>query len=476
VVYANEPTLVLEPPDAAPRAGAVLLGRYTLVSLMGSGGTADVWAARDERRERMVTIKLLRDRDDPTSRRRFLDEGLWLEAIEHPGIVRALGRHDALGLTLIVFEHIEGITLAERLKQGPAPPREAASMVRQLASALGALHAHGVLHMDLKPANIIVGDDGRVRLIDLGIADLIGNTPDIIRGTPRYAAPEVRAGNAPTRATDVYGLALVARELLGDVARESRVATVLKFVLYEDPAKRPSSASRFALALTAVILARDIGSLARDAGSRARVELVSFVETVDEVRPQDLRPVTILASVHEAGRRARDASQKIAYIGVAVVLLAIVLAIPRISSSAAAGPAADAGGRSTAAQYALPPLGAYAAAYEWEAPFPTPPPGPPVEWVIALRNTGSAGWFADRDGARATLAMRDGTVVATQSAAYVGPGEVAMFNVRFTAPSAPGVHRMPMRLVIAGTGAAPDIGLYADVNVIEYHPPIGGRH
>jgi len=474
MAYAGEPTEVLELPEALPRVGSTLLGRYRLVSLMGSGGTADVWAAEDERRGGMITIKLLRDRNDPAARRRFLDEGLWLEAIEHPGIVRALGRHDALGLTLIVFEHIQGITLAERLRSGaPITPREAVSIVRQLASALGALHAHGVLHMDLKPANIIVGIDGRVRLIDLGIADLIGNVPEVIRGTPGYAAPEVREGKAPSRQTDVYGLALIARELLNGLAFDPRVATVLKFGLNPDPRKRPESASRFATALAAVVYAREIGPLAGVLGSRARAGLSSFVDTLDELRPSDWRPATIVASARETGRRMREGSQRIAYIGVGAVLLAIVLAIPRISSSAAAvvPPAAAI----PVAPYSLPPLADYNAAYEWEAPFPTVVAGTPVEWVIALRNTGAAAWFADRDGARATLATRDGATVATQSPAYVAPGEVAMFNVRFAAPQAPGLHRVPFRLVIAGTGQAPDLGMYLDITVTDYHPPIGGR-
>ena len=94
---------------------------------------------------------------------------------------------------MIVFEFIEGTTLAERLARGPVPPREAAGIVRQLASALGALHTNGVLHLDLKPANIMIGSDGRVRLIDFGIADLIGNTREVSLGTPGYASPEVRA-------------------------------------------------------------------------------------------------------------------------------------------------------------------------------------------------------------------------------------------------------------------------------------------
>jgi hypothetical protein len=475
MAYANEPTIVWgeQPVDLAPRAGTVLLGRYKLVSLMGAGGTADVWAAHDEKRDRTVTIKLLRDRDDPQARRRFLDEGLWLEAIEHPGIVRALGRHDVVGLTLIVFEHVQGMTLAERLKQGPVTPREAASMVRQLAGALGALHAHGVLHMDLKPANIIVSDDGRVRLIDLGIADLIGNAPEVIRGTPGYAAPEVRAGQAPTKATDVYGLALIARELLGAVAEDPKVASVLKFGLYSDPAKRPSSARRFALALSAIVLAREGGALARDAGARARVEVTAALDTVDELRPADWRPSTILASAREAGRRLRDGSQRLAYAGVAVVLVAIVLAIPRISSTVADVSSNAPSGASRA--FTIPPLSSYAAAFETEAPFPTVMAGTQVDWMIALRNTGTAGWFADHDGARATIALADGRTVATQSTPYVGPGEVATFNVRFIAPNTPGVHRFPMTLVIAGAGATADLGLYADVNVIEFRQVIGGR-
>ena len=473
MAYAGEPTEVLELPEALPRVGSVLLGRYRLVSLMGSGGTADVWAAQDERDDRLVTLKVLRDRQDPASRRRFLDEGLWLEAIDHPGIVRALGRHDALGLTFIIFEHIQGITLAERLRSGAAiTPREAVWIVRQLASALGALHSHGVIHMDLKPANIIVGEDGRVRLIDLGIADLIGNAPEIIRGTPGYAAPEIREGKAPSRATDVYGLALIARELLNGLAFDPRVATVLKFGLNPDPKKRPESASRFAMALAAIVYAREAAPIARDFGTRLRTGFSSLLDTVDELRPADLRPATLIASAKETGRRMRDGSQRLAYLGVAVVLVAIVLAIPRISSSAATLVPTAA---SPAAAYALPPLSDYNAAYEWEAPFPSVVVGTAVEWVIALRNTGTAAWFADRDGARATLVTRDGATVATQSAPYVGPGEVAMFNVRFMAPQSAGVHRVPIRLNIAGTGNAPDLGMYVDVTVTDYHPPIGGR-
>ena len=420
MAFANEPTEVL-PAASGPVEGALLLGRYRLVALMGSGGTADVWSARDERRERPVTIKLLRDRADPEARRRFLDEGLWLEAIEHRGIVRALGRHDVLGLTLIVFEYVEGTTLAEVLARGALPARVAATYVRQIASALGALHAHGVLHLDLKPANVLVGSDGRARLIDLGIADLIGNTREVALGTPRYAAPEVRSGGPATRATDVYGLALVARELLGETARDPRVTTVLRFGLRDDPAGRPASATRFAFALSVAVALAD-----------------------------GLPPLV-------------GAVRRIALGAAALVLVALVLALPRLESSVA-GSAGQARLTATAAA-PLPPLAAYAAKYEWQAPYPSAAAGAPVEWVIGLRNTGTATWQRDRHGARAVLTLADGTVVATQSAAQVGPGEVGIFLVRLTAPATAGVHTMRLRLVIEGTGATADLGLYADLTV-----------
>ena len=475
VPYANEPTVVLTPPSLAPATGTVLLGRYTLTSLIGSGGSADVWAARDERRDRMVTIKLLRDRDDPQVRQRFLDEGLWLETIEHKGIVRSLGRHDVLGLTMIVFEYIEGTTLADRLARGPFPPREAAGVVRQLASALGALHSHGVLHLDLKPANIMIGPDGHVRLIDFGIADLIGNTREVSLGTPGYASPEVAAGRTPTRATDVYGLALIARELLGDAARDPRIALVLRFGLYESPARRPSSAARFAFALSVAVRMHEL---------RARMRLLRAPRVGQaqlrsvRVRSRALRRHPLVRRIRALGRhprlaRAGAVGRPGVYAGVVFVLVAVVLALPRLGSSVAdiETPATPSTGA-----YALPPLSAYAARFEWQAPYPTAVAETEAQWVVGLRNTGTAGWFGDRTGATAALVLEDGRIVATQSPAYVGPGDVAIFNVRFIAPATTGVTTYPMRLVILGTGTTPDLGLYANLTATASRSPIGGRH
>ena len=117
------------------------------------------------------------------------------------------------------------------------------------------------------------------------------------------------------------------------------------------------------------------------------------------------------------------------------------------------------------ATFEVPPLSAYAAAFESQGPYPTARPNGTVEWVVALRNTGSVGWYRGIDGAQASLALPDGTAAAVQNTAYVGPGQVGWFVVHFPAPSQPGVTRVPLRPRIDGRGALPDLGIYLMVTV-----------
>jgi hypothetical protein len=183
-------------------------------------------------------------------------------------------------------------------------------------------------------------------------------------------------------------------------------------------------------------------------------------------------PRAPLGAIHLPGRIRAFGRQGV-YAGVAVVLTAVVLALPRLTSSvAAAAPSAA----PQAGAAALPPLSAYAGRFLWQGPYPTAPAGTEVQWVVGLRNTGTAGWFNDRTGATAALVLEDGTVVATPSASYVGPGDDAIFLVHFIAPATPSVRTYPMRLVILGTGTTPDLGIYANVTVTEPRSTIGGRH
>ena len=117
------------------------------------------------------------------------------------------------------------------------------------------------------------------------------------------------------------------------------------------------------------------------------------------------------------------------------------------------------------AQFELPPLNAYRATFETQAKYPTVPPNATVEWVVALRNTGSAAWYRGVAGAQAALALTDGTEVAVQTTPYVAPGQVGWFIARFRAPAAQGAHAVPLFPRIDGRGELPNIGIYALVTV-----------
>ena len=117
------------------------------------------------------------------------------------------------------------------------------------------------------------------------------------------------------------------------------------------------------------------------------------------------------------------------------------------------------------AQFELPPLNAYRAVFETQAKYPTVPPNATVEWVVALRNTGSASWYRGVAGAQAALALTDGTEVAVQTTPYVAPGQVGWFIARFRAPAAPGAHAVPLFPRIDGRGELPNIGIFALVTV-----------
>jgi hypothetical protein len=117
------------------------------------------------------------------------------------------------------------------------------------------------------------------------------------------------------------------------------------------------------------------------------------------------------------------------------------------------------------AQFELPPLNAYRATFQTQASYPTVPANATVEWVVALRNTGSVGWYRGIAGAQAALALTDGTGVAVQTTEYVAPGQVGWFIARFRAPAGPGTHSVALFPRIDGRGELPDIGIFALVTV-----------
>jgi len=196
--------------------GRLLAGRYRLVERIDRGGTAEVWRARDLRLDRDVAVKVLGAKVDPAFRERFTTEARRAAAVSHPHVVTVFDEGQDGTVAFIVMEEVSGRSLRDIIAQrGALPAAEVAALVRQIGGALDATHRAGLVHLDVKPANVIVDDAGNAKLTDFGIARAARDSEEReLVGTARYIAPERVEGRPVTSRTDVYGLALMAYELL----------------------------------------------------------------------------------------------------------------------------------------------------------------------------------------------------------------------------------------------------------------------
>ncbi|MFN2521034.1 MAG: serine/threonine-protein kinase [Candidatus Limnocylindria bacterium] len=262
-------------------AERLLGGRYRLVERVDAGGAGEVWRATDERLGRDVAVKLLGPRADEAFRERFADEARRAAAVAHPNVVTVYDEGRDGDDAYMVMEYVRGRTLRDVVSQrGPLPAHESARLVSQVAAALDAAHAVGIVHCDVKPANVIVDDEGRAKLTDFGVARAARDPAEHeLIGTARYIAPERVTGGAATARSDVFALALVAYELLAGQPAYAGVDTeellqlrlagpppslraarlglsddldrVITKGLSRDPAQRHASAGAFATALSA---------------------------------------------------------------------------------------------------------------------------------------------------------------------------------------------------------------------------------
>jgi serine/threonine protein kinase len=196
--------------------GRLLADRYRLTTRIDEGGAGEVWQARDERLDRDVAIKILGANADEAFRERFADEARRAASVLHPNVVTVFDEGRDGADAFMVMELVRGRTLRDVIAdRGPLRPHEAARLVAQIAAALDAAHEAGVIHCDVKPANVIVDPQGTAKLTDFGIARAArGPREHELIGTARYIAPERIEGRAPTERSDVYSLGLVAYELL----------------------------------------------------------------------------------------------------------------------------------------------------------------------------------------------------------------------------------------------------------------------
>jgi len=239
-LVAAPPVPLSEGWSGALRPGAVI-GHFEILGELGRGGFGIVYEARDLRLGRVVAFKAVR----PSPREEAPQRAEWLvreaEAaarLDHPNIVTVhdVGTSDAG--PYIVMERLHGETLRERLDRGPIPRAEAARIIGEVARGVAHAHASGVVHRDLKPGNVFLRRDGGVKVLDFGLARMLGGGAALVGGTPEYMAPEQAAGGQGDSRSDVYSLGVMLGEMLGPARSAGPLGAVAERARATDPDAR----------------------------------------------------------------------------------------------------------------------------------------------------------------------------------------------------------------------------------------------
>jgi serine/threonine-protein kinase len=336
--------------------------RYLLESRIATGGMGEVWSARDTVLDRPVAVKVLKAEyaDDALFRTRFETEARHAAALHHPGIASVfdygastLDDGSATTRPYLVMELVEGQPLSALLRpDAPLDPEVAQQLLAQAADALGVAHAAGIIHRDVKPANLLVTPDRRVKVTDFGIARAaegmaLTQTGEVM-GTPAYISPEQAEGGTATAASDVYSLGVVAFECLvgrkpftadtpvGTAIAHLRepvpelpdrvpaaLAGVVRRALAKSPAERYPDGAAFARALRAP---------SADDGATVVAPLVPPAASTTQVLPAAApapapAPAPQPAPTPSAAQRRRTSVPWPLLIGIAAVLAAVLLAV-----------------------------------------------------------------------------------------------------------------------------------------------------
>jgi hypothetical protein len=324
-------------PDHRPETshdGDVIAERYRLHRLIGTGGMADVWEATDERLRRNVAVKILRpeaggSREDARlARERFRAEAQMAARQVHRCIVAVYDAGEDGGRAFLVMERLSGETLRDRLALGGLSDDEARAVMGDVLAALATAHEAGIAHRDIKPGNILRGDDACWKVADFGIAKPLDGPDEadltrtgLVIGTPRYMAPERLAGHPATAASDLYSVGVILRQCIEDRADADptlRAAADRASAL--DPAERFASARWMAQAIErpegaeTVISTHPSGEGDGDATLVDHRPIAGATETIATHGP----PTLALATTPTGPNRARRAA---GLVGIAALLL-----------------------------------------------------------------------------------------------------------------------------------------------------------
>ena len=223
------------------------VGRYRILAPLGEGGMATVWRARDELLGHEVALKILADAlaNSTEARRRFRHEGDVGASLDHPGVAAVYESGESDGVTFIAMALVDGETIAERLQRSLIPVPEAQRIAIVAAAALGYAHTRGVVHRDVTSRNIMLATDGRVLVLDFGLALAQGvsrvSTSNSTVGTVAYMSPEVLLGREADPRSDLYGLGVVLYEMLtGRLPFKGDRPETLQFAALHQPIEPPS--------------------------------------------------------------------------------------------------------------------------------------------------------------------------------------------------------------------------------------------
>lgn len=498
-------TTVTQAPVAGPQVGKVIASRYRLAAYHRGDNVTEVWRALDESTHQVVSLEFLRDLD-PGSKERFLAGARRLASVAEPSVMRVAAIHDDADGTFIVFQHLVHIpvplewlkppdqpaapivsappvpapvlpapvlkvsepTVTDASLAAPATPDAAAAATSTTTDAAGAgdhglsLLLYAIRTRELSLIDQALLQESAIEFLDAAVAEFkaVRLDPDLLPDARNFAVSLVTAG--PKGALAALGRIASIRPRFGS-PRMSQPKEP-KLPKQPKPPKQPKAAAAPRLKEAPIAAAKPVKApkikeprAPRAAGRGLRLRW-GWVLTRGLTLGVLAAVLVSLPSavVGNLGGVAGNVANNVANVA-GNVANQVSTTIGEKLSSPASG--------LQRASFEVPPLAAYAAAFESQAPYPTARPNATVEWVVALRNTGSVGWYRGIDGAQASLALPDGTTAAVQNTAYVGPGQVGWFVVHFPAPSQPGTTRVPLRPRIDGRGQLPDLGIYVSVTV-----------